>query len=206
MTGLASSSNSRVRLGCQFGRQTLSKVVRSAGIALLAAIPMAAGGCSFPAGISKATAPSGTPEAIVEGALRSTARAFVAPSEYRSGLLTQPLADAWIARVESDDRQWYASPQLDDMITAVHHVVGGMETQPGPILASVDGMSIDVPSAIVSGDDAKVDDATISYVKHYAPGSWDQPDVPYSAMCYYTLHRTADGWRVTDASCTDSGG
>jgi hypothetical protein len=66
-------------------------------------------------------------------------------------------------------------------------------------------MSIDVPSASVTSDEATVDDATISYVIHRAPGIW-QLDVPYSAICYYTLHRTVSGWRVTDGGCTDSGG
>jgi hypothetical protein len=41
---------------------------------------------------------------------------------------------------------------------------------------------------------------------HYASGAWAQLDVPYSMMCNYTLHRTPDGWRVTDAACSDSGG
>jgi hypothetical protein len=146
-----------------------------------------------------------SPEAIVEGALRSSTRTLVAPPEYRSGLLSQSLGDAWVARVERDYRQWYASPKVDDMITGVHNIVGASEAGPYPIVTAVDGTSIDVPSASVNGDEATVEKATISYVIHRVPGIW-QLDVPYSMMCYYTLHRTPDGWRVTDASCTDSGG
>lgn len=146
-----------------------------------------------------------SPEAIVEGALRSSAQALVAPPEYRSGLLSQSLGDAWVARVERDYRQWYASPKLDDMITGIHNIVGTSEVGPYPIATAVDGTSIDVPSASVNGDEATVEMATISYVIHRVPGIW-QLDVPYSMMCYDTLHRTPDGWRVTDASCTDSGG
>jgi hypothetical protein len=108
--------------------------------------------------------------------------------------------------VESDYRQWYASPKLDDMITGIHNIVGASEAGAYPIATSVDGMSIGVPTASVHGDEATVEQATISYVIHRAPGPWTQPDVPYSAMCYDTLHRTPAGWRVTDASCTYSGG
>lgn len=150
--------------------------------------------------------PTPSPEAVVEGALRSSAQALVAPTGYRPGLLSQSFGDAWVARVENDYRQWYASPKLDDMITGIHNVVGASQAGGYPIATSVDGMSIDVPSASVNGDEATVERATISYVIHYAPGPWTQLDVPYSMMCYYTLHRTPDGWRVTDASCTDSGG
>lgn len=107
--------------------------------------------------------------------------------------------------MENDYRQWYASPMLDDMISGIHNIVGASETGPYPIAGSVDGMSIDVPSALVNGDEATVERATISYVIHNAPGIY-QLDVPYSAECYYTLHRTPDGWRVTQASCSDSGG
>jgi hypothetical protein len=153
-----------------------------------------------------ARASQSSPEAIVEGSLRSSAQALVAPPEYRSGLLSHSLGDAWVARVESDYRQWYASPKLDDMITGIHNIVGASEAEPGPIATSVDGTWIDVPPTSVNGDEATVDDARISYVIHYAPGTWTQLDVPYAMMCYYTLHRTPDGWRVTDASCTDSGG
>ena len=147
----------------------------------------------------------GSPEAIVEGALRSSAQAKVAPPEYRSGLLSQCSGDAWIGRVERDYRQWYASPMLDDMITGIHNIVGASEAGAYPIATSVDGMSIDVPSALVNGDEATVERATISYVIHNAPGIY-QLDVPYSAMCVDTLRLTPDGWRVTQASCSDSGG
>jgi hypothetical protein len=160
-----------------------------------------------PAGSTATARPSeSSPEAIVDGTLRSSAQARVVPPEYRSGLLSQSLGDAWVARVEKDYRRWYAPPKLDDMITGIHNVAGASEAGGYPIVTSADGMSIDVPSASVNGDEATVDDATISYVMHYAPGAWAQLDVPYSMMCYYTLHRTPDGWRVTDAACSDSGG
>ena len=156
--------------------------------------------------IATARPSESSPEAIVEDALRSSAQALIAPPEYRSGLLSHSLGDAWVARVESDYRQWYASPKLDDMITGIHNIVGASEAGAYPIATSVDGMSIRVPTASVHGDEATVEQATISYVIHRAPGPWTQPDVPYSAMCYDTLHRTPAGWRVTDASCTYSGG
>jgi len=187
-----------------------SQIVRSAGIAVLLALATVAGGCS--------SRPPGTPEAIVEGALRSTARALVAPPEYRSGVLSQSLGDAWVARVEGDYRQWYASPMLDQKLTGIHNIVSASEAGTYPIATSVDGTSIDVPSASVNGDEATVEKATISYVIHYAPGAGAvagagaapgagaQLGVPYSMMCFYTLHLRPYGWRVTDGSCTDSGG
>jgi hypothetical protein len=92
------------------------------------------------------------------------------------------------------------------MNTGIHNVVGASEAGAYPIATSVDGTSIDVPSASVNGDEATVEKATISYVIHYAPGAGAQLGVPYSMMCYYTLHLRPYGWRVTDGSCTDSGG
>src|SRR5450756_2983354 len=68
-------------------------------------------GCSgdtSTASMATARPSQSSPEAIVEGALRSSAQALVAPPEYRSGLLSQSLGDAWVARVERDYRQWYA--------------------------------------------------------------------------------------------------
>ena len=198
MTRFTSSVSSRGRLGYQLRFPISGKVVRGAGVAVLLALAIVAGGCSF--------RPSDTPEAVVEGALRSSARVVVAPAEYRSGLLPQSLADPWIARVEGEYRRWYASPKLDDMITGIHNVVGAALTEPGPIATSVDVTAIDVPSASVNGDEATVENATMSYIVHYAPGTWTDLEVPHSMECWYTLHRTADGWRVTDGPCNVSGG
>jgi hypothetical protein len=115
------------------------------------------------------------------------------------------LGDAWIARVETDYRRWYASPMLDEKLAGIYNVVGASEAGGYPIVTSVDGVSIDVPAATVTGDEATVDRTTISYVRRQAPRIWPV-DEPYSAMCYDTLHRTAGGWRVTDEACSDSGG
>ena len=130
----------------------------------------------------------------------------VAPAEYRSGLLPHSLADPWIARVESDYRRWYASPKLDHMVTGIHNVVDAALAEPGPIATSVDVTGISVPSASVNGDEATVENATMSYIVHYVPGTWNDSDVPHSMMCTYALHRTSDGWRVTDGYCNVSGG
>jgi hypothetical protein len=173
------------------------KVMRIASIAILLVGAVVVGGCARL---------SDSPEAVAEGALRSSAGAIVAPLAYRSGLIPKPLADAWIERVESDYGQWYGSPMLDSMVTGIHNVVGALATQPGPIAASVDISSMAIPPASVNGDEATVPEAMIAYVTHYVPGSWGQTDVPGSTMCTYTLHRTKDGWRVTDGSCNVSGG
>jgi hypothetical protein len=147
----------------------------------------------------------GSPEAIVEGALRSNLEALVAPPAYRSGLLTPELADSWVARAESEYRAWYASPTIDRMITGIHNVTGALMAQPGPIETSVDITMVDVPSATVDGDEATVDYATMSAVKHFAPEAGADADVVYGAMLSCKLHLTENGWRVTDASWTDSG-
>jgi hypothetical protein len=148
----------------------------------------------------------GSPEAITEGALRSSVQELVAPAAYRTGLLDPATGEAWLRRAASDYAQWYASPVLDQILTGIHNVVVAHEAQPGPIASSVEVTAIDVPSASVSGDEASVEYATIRYVTHYAPGTWTQEAVSGVTMCNFTLHRASSGWRVVDESCNVSGG
>lgn len=198
MTRLTSSVRSQIRFSNKLGALIRTNLMRNAWISALLLLAIVASGCAYHV--------PGSPEAIVDGALRSSAQSVVAPPEYRKGVIAQSLADAWIQRVESDYRQWYASPMLDQEITGIHNVVAALVAQPGPIATSVDVSSIDVPSASVNGDEATFEDATIEYVTHYASGTWTQLDVPGVTMCIYTLHRTESGWRVTDGSCNVSGG
>jgi hypothetical protein len=68
-------------------------------LVVIALLGSAIAGCSAPAPDS--------PEAVVDGALRSSVEAVTAPAEYRSGPLPSAIATAWIARAEADYRRWY---------------------------------------------------------------------------------------------------
>ncbi len=167
----------------------------------LAAIVVLAGmvlGCAGPSPQS--------PDSIVQGALRSSVEYVVAPAAYRSGLLPAALATEWIARAESDYGQWYRGPALNQHLLGLRNVVGALTTQAGPIATSVEVKRIEADPAVVDGDYARVDQASIWYVTHYAAGTWNPADVPGVTMCHFGLRRASGEWRVEDEGCNVSGG
>lgn len=155
-------------------------------------------GCSAPAPDS--------PEAVVEGALRSSVEAVTAPREYRSGPLPSAIATAWIARAEADYGRWYRGPVLDQHLLGLHNVVSALMASPGPIPTSVDVQRIETGPVVVNGDTAHVQQASIWYVTHYAPGTWSEADVSGVTMCRYDLRLTAGVWRIETDTCNVSGG
>jgi hypothetical protein len=77
---------------------------------------------------------------------------------------------------------------------------------PGPIPTSVDGQRVETGPVVVSGDTAHVQQASIWYVTHYAPGTWSEADVSGVTMCEYDLRQTAGAWRIETEACNVSGG
>lgn len=148
----------------------------------------------------------GLPDTIVQGALRSSVEVLVAPAGYRSGLLSPALAAQWTARAEADLRQWYRGQALDEHLAGLHNIVGAAETQPGPIATSVDIEHVNGGAVNPDGDTGRVDEATIWYRTHYAPGTWNIPDIEGVTMCHFELRRVDGAWRVETQGCNVSGG
>ena len=155
-------------------------------------------GCSAPAPDS--------PEAVAEGALRSSVEAVTAPAEYRSGPLPSAIATAWIARAEADYGRWYRGPVLDQHLLGLRNVVSALMVSPGPIPTSVDVQRIETGPVVVTGATAHVRQASIWYVTHCAPGTWSEADVSGVTMCEYDLRLAAGSWRIETEACNVSGG
>ena len=142
----------------------------------------------------------------MEGGLRSSVEALVAPPEYRSGPLPSAIATVWIARAEADYRRWYRGPVLDQHLLGLRNVVAALLASPGPIATSVDVQRVETGQVVVNGDTAHVQQASIWYATHYVPGTLSEADVSGVTMCDYDLRLTAGAWRIETEACNVSGG
>jgi hypothetical protein len=145
-------------------------------------------------------------DGVVRGALRSSVDYLVAPPGYASGVLRPGLAAEWLARGESEVRQWYRGASLAQQLLGLRNVVEAHTTAAAPIAVSVDFRQVEFGTTSVDSDHARVDQGTITYVTHYAPGTWDPVDVPGVSMCQLELSRANGEWRVDEMACNVSGG
>lgn len=175
---------------------SIGRLVRSASIAF--ALAGVVGGC-----VDRAQDPLRT---AVEGALRASVLADVAPAAYQAGVLAPDLAADWIARGDAEFSRWFAGTALEQHRLGLRNVVESKAQVAGAITASVEVQRIEMGSTTLEGDRARVADAAILYVTHFVPGTWEPVSVPGVTMCIYDLERINGHWRVTDEACNVSGG
>jgi hypothetical protein len=149
---------------------------------------------------------SPAPAAIVDGALRASVTYMVAPDGYRAGLLPAPQAAEWIARASADYQRWYVGSLLDQSLVGLRNVVTSLTTTPGPIVTGVDIERVEIDPIVMDGGVAHVDRASIWYVTHFAPGTWNVAEVSGVTMCNFDLRQVQGDWRVDGGSCNVSGG
>jgi hypothetical protein len=143
-----------------------------------------------------------TPSGAAEGAIRASIRDLVATPGYTSGTLSDEQADAWIDRVESALRPWYADDLVETHLRGVRNVVADHREHQGVIIRGVEVQSLSLGEARPSGDTVRFDRIVVEYRDDYAV-----TDVPLASpdkrmMCYLTVAQLTPGhWRVIEEGC-----
>lgn len=70
---------------------------------------------------------------------------------------------------------------------------------------SLDIQSIDVPKAVVDGNQATIDGASMEYTTHFAPNTFAELKVAGTVMCRFDLHLDDAEWRVFGGACNEGG-
>lgn len=81
-----------------------------------------------------------------------------------------------------------------------------LATTSGPIATGVVIQRVEIGPMVIEGDVARADEASIFYVTHFAPGTWNVPEVPGVTSCRLDFRQSNGVWRVVDGACNVSGG